>query len=102
MQMVSAVFDHGLNVGEAVGAPRWAHHQGRMNSTFPHSERNALEVEDRVGGEVAAALKRLGHPVEVLEAWGATGSAGAIQVDGESGTLMAAADPRRDGQALVG
>jgi len=102
MQMVSAVFDHGLNVGEAVGAPRWTHHQGRMNSTFPHAERNALEVEDRVGGEVAAALKRLGHAVEVLGPWGATGSAGAIQVDGKTGALMAAADPRRDGQALVG
>ena len=101
MQMVSAVFDHGLNVGEAVAAPRWTHHQGRMNSIFPHAERNALEVEDRVGGDVAAALNRRGHAVEVLEAWGATGSAGAIHVDGDSGALMAAADPRRDGHALV-
>ncbi len=101
MQVVSAVFDHGLNVGEAMAAPRWTHHQGRMNSTFPHAERNALEVEDRVGGEVAAELGRLGHAVEVVGAWGATGSAGAIQVDGASGALMAAADPRRDGQALV-
>ena len=101
MQVVSAVFDHGLNVGEAVGAPRWTHHQGRMNSTFPHAERNALEVEDRVGGGVAAELERRGHAVEVLGAWGATGSAGAIQLLGASGALMAAADPRRDGQALV-
>ena len=101
MQVVSAVCDHALNVGEAVGAPRWTHHQGRMNSTFPHAERNALEVEDRIGGVIAAELKRRGHAVEVLGAWGATGSAGAIQVDGASGALMAAADPRRDGQALV-
>jgi gamma-glutamyltranspeptidase/glutathione hydrolase len=101
MQVISAVFDHGLNVGEAVGAPRWTHHQGRTDSTYPHAERNALEVEDRLGDGVAAELGRLGHAVEVLAAWGAVGSVGAIQVDGESGALMAAADPRRDGQALV-
>ena len=102
MQVVSAVFDHDLSVGEAVHAPRWTHFQGRTDSTYPHAERNALEVEDRLGDDVAAELGRRGHAVEVLAAWGATGSAGAIQVDGESGALMAAADPRRDGQALVG
>ena len=101
MQVVSAVFDHALNVGEAVQAPRWTHHQGRTGSTYPHAERNALEVEDRLGSDVAAELGRRGHTVEVLAAWGGTGSVGAIQVDGESGALMAAADPRRDGQALV-
>jgi gamma-glutamyltranspeptidase / glutathione hydrolase len=101
MQVVSAIFDHDLTVGEAMAAPRWTHHQERMNSTFPHAERNALEIEDRLGSDVAAELGRLGHTVEVLEAWGATGSAGAIQVNSASGALMAAADPRRDGQALV-
>ena len=101
MQLVSAILDHGLTVSEAIHAPRWAHHQDRTDSTYPHGERNALEIEDRAGADVLDGLRSRGHAVESLGPWGATGSAGAIRSETETGTLAAASDPRRDGQALV-
>ncbi len=100
-QVVSAVFDHGLNVAEAIDAPRWTHYQGAMTSTWPRDDRHALEIEDRARPEVLDGLRARGHRVDAIGAWDGSGSEGAIQVHPTSGALMAASDPRRDGQALV-
>ena len=100
-QVVSAVFDHGLNVAEAIDAPRWTHYQGGMTSTWPPDDRHALAIEDRVESRLVDSLRSRGHQVDVIGAWGGAGSEGAIQVHRDSGALMAASDPRRDGQALV-
>lgn len=101
LQVISAVFDHGFTVSEALHAPRWTHYQGRTGSGYPHAERNALEIEDRAGEDTLAGMKRRGHPVQAIGAWAGPGSEGAIRVHPESCALMAAGDPRRDGQALV-
>ena len=100
-QVVTSVFDHGLNVAEAIDAPRWTHYQGSMTSTWPPDERHYLAIEDRVESRLVESLRAKGHQVDVSTAWGAAGSEGAIQVHRESGALLAASDPRRDGQALV-
>ncbi len=101
LQVVSAVFDHGYTVSEALHAARWTHYQGRTGSGYPHAERNALEFEGRAGEATLEDLRRRGHPVAPIGEWAGPGSEGAIQVHPESGALMAAADPRRDGLALV-
>jgi gamma-glutamyltranspeptidase/glutathione hydrolase len=101
LQVISAVFDHRYTVAEALHAPRWTHYQGRTGSAYPHEERNALEIEARVGDGVLKDLKRRGHPAAAIDDWAGPGSEGAIQVHPETGALMAASDPRRDGQALV-
>jgi len=100
MQVISAVYDHGATVTEAIHAPRWTHFQGRTGSVYPHKPTNDMIVESRVGPDVVAELARRGHPARAVGAWGASGSAGAIRIDG-TGTRLAASDPRRDGQALV-
>jgi gamma-glutamyltranspeptidase/glutathione hydrolase len=101
LQVGSAVFDHGFTVSEALHATRWTHHQGRTSSNYPHAERNALEVEERLPADAVADLRERGHNVEPIGAWAGAGSEGAIRAHAKSGALMAACDPRRDGQALV-
>lgn len=100
LQVISAVYDHGYTVTEAIHAPRWTHFQGRTGSAYPHRETNDMIIESRVDSGVVEELARRGHPIRAVDAWGGRGSAGAIRVD-ESGALWAASDPRRDGQALV-
>ena len=72
-----------------------------MTSTWPPDERHYLAIEDRVESRLVEGLRAKGHQVDVVTAWGGAGSEGAIRVHRESGALMAASDPRRDGQALV-
>ncbi|MDA1278838.1 MAG: gamma-glutamyltransferase [Chloroflexi bacterium] len=101
MQVVTGVFDYGLSVAEAIDGPRWTHNQPGTGSAYPHPDTNSLQIEERAGDDVIAGLARRGHPVESSGMWGGAGSVGAIQVDLENGTLFAASDPRREGDALV-
>lgn len=101
LQVVTGVFDYGLNVAEAIEGPRWTHFQARTDSTYPHPERNELSIEDRVDTETVEPLKARGHNVEPVGAFEGNGSEGAIQVHPESRALMAASDPRRDGDSAV-
>ena len=101
MQLVTGIFDYGLNVAEAIDGPRWTHYQPGMGSAYPHPPTNSLQIEDRAGEAVIDGLLARGHPVESTGMWGGAGSAGAIQVDLENGTLFAASDPRREGDAQV-
>lgn len=100
LQVISAVVDQGWTVTEAIHAPRWTHVQGRMTSSWPRKDVHALSIEDRFGEAVISDLDRRGHAPKKVGEWGGPGSAGAIRVL-DNGTLTAAADPRRDGQALV-
>ncbi|MDP6666060.1 MAG: gamma-glutamyltransferase [Dehalococcoidia bacterium] len=101
MQVITGVFDYGLSVAEAIDGPRWTHNQPGMGSAYPHPATNSLQIEDRAGAEVINGLVGRGQPVESTGMWGGAGSEGAIQVDLENGTLFAASDPRREGDALV-
>lgn len=100
LQLVTHVLDFGLTPVEAVEAPRWRHVQDPMESTVPHTCRDALQLEARFPEETRAGLARRGHPVEVIGDWAGPGSAVLIYVDGETGVLHGAADPRRDGYAI--
>jgi gamma-glutamyltranspeptidase len=48
----------------------------------------------------AAALKKMGHTVKVLPAWGSIGHMQAIRIDPRTGTMMAGGDPRRTAYAM--
>ncbi len=81
------VVDYGMDVQEAVAAPRF-HHQWRPGR---------LLVERAFSDDVIRALERRGHPVEVSPRnWSA---AEAIVIDPESGLHTGGNDPRRDGLA---
>ena len=101
LQVVTGVFDYGLNVAEAIEGPRWTHFQARTDSTYTHPERDELSIEDRVPAETLEGLRERGHNVKVVGDFEGNGSEGAIRVHLESRSLMAASDPRRDGDAAV-
>lgn len=101
LQLLVHALDFGFTAGECVEAPRWAHMQDRMVSGYPHSADEDLRMERRHDPGVLEVLRRRGHRVATVGAWEGTGSAGMIQVHPKTGALMAAADPRRDGHALV-
>jgi gamma-glutamyltranspeptidase/glutathione hydrolase len=101
LQIVTSVFDYGLNVAEAIDGPRWTHFQDRTDSTYPHAEKNELTIESRVPGGTVEALRARGHNARAVGPFEGNGSEGAIQVHKDSGALMAASDPRRDGDAAV-
>lgn len=101
LQVVTGILDYGLNAAEAVEGPRWTHYQARTDSTYPHAERNELSIEDRVDDETVDGLRRRGHNVQPVGPFEGNGSEGAIQVHPGSRSLMAASDPRRDGDSAV-
>ncbi|MHB1006287.1 MAG: gamma-glutamyltransferase [Chloroflexota bacterium] len=100
LQVLTHILDFGMTVQEAVEAPRWRHLQNLTESTIPHACADELQLEGRFPEATAAALRRLGHPVNVVGDWAASGSEVAIAVNPETGALMGGADPRRDAYAI--
>jgi gamma-glutamyltranspeptidase len=100
LQVLTHVVDHGMNVTEAVEAPRWRHIGRGTESTIPHGESDVLNLEARFPPGVAAELVRRGHPVATIGPWEASGSEVMIRVDGANGALHGACDPRADGYAI--
>lgn len=81
------VVDFGMDVQEALDAPRGFRFAG------------AFEAERGVAEAVLRELERRGHPVgRVAAPWG---GGQMIRIDHASGVLSAGSDPRRDGVALA-
>jgi gamma-glutamyltranspeptidase/glutathione hydrolase len=59
-----------------------------------------VQVEGRVPAETIAALRAMGHTVQVLPGWGSLGHMQVIRVDQNTGAMTAGADPRRTGYAM--
>ncbi|WP_176493250.1 gamma-glutamyltransferase family protein [Cobetia sp. 5-25-4-2] len=99
-QTQAAVFTriarHGMSLQAAISAPRWL--LGRTWGDVSTS----LKLESRLEGDMAEALRELGHEVEVLEdAYSDTlGHAGAVMRHPD-GQVEAAHDPRSDGGAAL-
>lgn len=89
-QMLMNVLDYGMNVQQAIEAPRFKYTLGThvvMEERFPWHVRRALELR--------------GHEVDVVESFSRlVGGAQGIQVDQEQGTFQGGADPRRDGVSV--
>ena len=100
MQVLSALLDHDLSVGQTVSLPRWTHYQNLTESTAPHSTPEFISLEGNISNEAKDFLKKKGHDIKEVSVWGGKGSEGMIQISNK-GLISAAVDPRRDGQALV-
>jgi gamma-glutamyltranspeptidase / glutathione hydrolase len=83
VQVLSNLVDYGMDLQEALDAPRWR-----------YREDNSLGVEERLPN--AAKLARMGHDVGVLTPV-MFGGAQAVRRRGE--TLSGATEPRKDGSA---
>ena len=100
LQVITHLVDFGMNVAEAVEAPRWRNTHSPTESNIPHVCDDLLYVESRFPPEVRAGLESKGHKLEVMGPWAAAGSEVMIQIDPEEGAINGAADPRRDGYAI--
>jgi gamma-glutamyltranspeptidase / glutathione hydrolase len=98
MQTLLNIVDFGLNVQQAIEAPRWST-DSFPASHFPHTMRpGTLSVESRIPVAVQDALKARGHTLTVSAPW-SKGEMAVIRIDAKTGTLQAGADPRVDAYA---
>lgn len=89
-QVISNIVDHGMNVQEAMEAPRWSHDEtdGRVL------------LEDRFPTESFAELKSRGHNVYSAGSWGNPSCTQGIAIDVDNNVLLGGTDPRWHGIAL--
>ena len=89
-QFVMNALDFGMNVQEAIEAPR-----------LRVFEERRVVMEERFPAPVRAALADKGHDIDLTTPFSMTvGGAQGIMIDQESGTFQGGADPRRDGVAI--
>lgn len=100
MQTFLNIVEFGMNVQQAIEAPRWSTRSFPM-SYFPHTMyRGEMSVEERIPEPVREALRAKGHKLKVAGAW-SLGYNAAIMIDHAAGVLSAGADPRVDAYALA-
>lgn len=95
-QLLHNFFERGMNVQQAIDAPRWIFGRFSVDEIT-----DSVRVEARMSPAVIAALAGRGHHVVELGDFENTmGHAHAIDIDDERGTLAGGADPRADSAAL--
>jgi len=89
-QILSNVIDFGMDIQQAIEAPRW---QSKGNKT--------VEIEARFPRKTQLDLENAGFKVKVTEPWDfRMGGAEGILLDPNTSVFQAGADPRRDGYAV--
>ncbi|HKD90595.1 MAG TPA: gamma-glutamyltransferase [Terriglobales bacterium] len=98
MQTLINIIDFGMNIQEAIEAPRWTT-RSFPASPFPHTMYPGdLGLESRIPEATREALAARGHKVRVTGPW-TMGSNAVIMLDWETGVLSAGADPRVEAYA---
>jgi gamma-glutamyltranspeptidase / glutathione hydrolase len=98
LQTFINMVDFGMNVQQAIEAPRWSTNSFPA-SPFPHTMRPGdLSVEARIPAGVQKALSAKGHKLTVSGPW-SLGANAAIVVDVTKGIVSAGADARTDAYA---
>lgn len=89
VQVISKMIDHGMNLEDAIGSPRIGD---------DHTDR--IIYESRIPAETIEKLQAMGHPVKGYDDWNRImGSVNGCAILPD-GTIVGAADPRRDGLAM--
>jgi gamma-glutamyltranspeptidase len=115
-QLLSAMLDFGLNVQQAISAPRWRsgritrgmsrkgqelHGQSGVDEHAEHKTAEAVMLERRFLSGIPLQLDLLGHQTIVEGPWeDGMGHAQAILINPDTHIFEGAADPRCDGLAL--
>ena len=98
LQTLVNVIDFGMNVQQAIEAPRWET-RSFPSSPFPHTMvPGDMAVEERIPEATQKELIARGHKLRVAPPWSLASSA-AIIVDPKTGVLSAGADPRVEAYA---
>jgi gamma-glutamyltranspeptidase/glutathione hydrolase len=117
VQLLSAMIDFGLNVQQAISAPRWRSGrfsldpagaspielggQSDVNEYVSKTIAETVVLEQRFPSAVLPALNLLGHRTLMHGAWeDGMGHAQAIVINPDTHVFEGAADPRCDGLAL--
>lgn len=91
-QFVSDIADYGMNIQQALEAPRFT----KLNFTGCD-----VMIEDRVPAAVRQALSEKGHQIELRGAFASPmGGGQAVLHDSATGVNFGASDPRKDGEAI--
>jgi gamma-glutamyltranspeptidase/glutathione hydrolase len=100
IQVLFNIIEFGMNVQEAVEAPRFQ--TLHYVSSFDDHRFNpgVLKVEDRVTKSILSELQSRGHKVETVAAFG-NASAPTVVLFNASGVIEAGADPRRGRYAIA-
>lgn len=88
MQLLTRMFDFGLDIQEAMDAPRF----------FPEPDSGVVSVERGLLDEVVEGLRAKGHKTEVPLR--PIGGSQAVRIDWEQNVLTGGSDPRKDGSAI--
>jgi gamma-glutamyltranspeptidase/glutathione hydrolase len=98
MQTLLNMIDFGMNVQQAIEAPKWLT-RAFPASPFPHTMYPGdLSVEARVPESIRKELLARGHKLKVHGPW-ADGSLAAIVIDPKTGVISAGTDPRTEAYA---
>jgi len=98
MQTLLNMIDFGMNVQQAIEAPKWLT-RAFPASPFPHTMYPGdLSVESRIPEAVRKQLLARGHKLRTTGAW-SDGSLAAIVIDLKTGVLNAGTDPRTEAYA---
>ncbi len=90
-QFVANVVDFGLNVQQALEAPRFT------KGTFPGCD---VTVESRIAPDVRTDLGKLGHVLTVVGPFSQAMGGGQAVMQGAAGVHFGGSDPRKDGAAV--
>jgi gamma-glutamyltranspeptidase/glutathione hydrolase len=85
--ILMGVVDYGLDIQEAVNAPRF-HHQWLPD---------AIPVEDRISPDTVRLLQSKGHKIVTEHFWS---DGECIAIDGKTGERLGASDGRNNGKAV--
>ena len=97
VQVLANLIDFGLNVQDAIGAPRFRW----LDEAIDRLPAETLRIESRVPEATGRALAARGYGLEVMGPWSMrVGGVQAIVRDQATGWLMGGADPRRNGYAM--
>lgn len=88
MQFLTKLLDFGMDIQEAMDAPR----------VFPIANSMNVEMEGTIPAETVAALEAMGH--KKIKPPKAIGGSQAIWIDWERGILIGGSEPRKDGCAV--
>ncbi|HEY9232555.1 MAG TPA: gamma-glutamyltransferase, partial [Blastocatellia bacterium] len=101
IQVMLNVIEFGMNVQEAVEAPRFQ--TLHLVSSFDDHRFNpgVLNLESRIAKEVADELAARGHKVEMQTAWGNPSAPTIIMLRSDTGVIEGGADPRRGRYAIA-
>jgi gamma-glutamyltranspeptidase/glutathione hydrolase len=92
VQVISNIVDHGLNIQQALEAPRF------VKLTFPGTD---VMMESRVPENVRQALQRRGHEIDLQgEFSNMVGGGQAVLHDAAANVNYGGSDPRKDGCAI--